>query len=691
MQPSFAFFNSVVVEEVSLPLWRELFDAIGWPPSIGNKGDSLTHDDILDALHNDPLSDELLQALETIDDLGTPAGRETIAAQLNDRQIPAGVLPQNLGPRELALCLFVAQRSNGALAEVFSRAHVQLQEGHYRRFNDFTGKKPATIRNPQGKLKALEQAILEHCQAEDLGGHVQVRLFDDDEGTCRFQIMRSHHTRTPLAVVPGATSRAKIQYRPVHADLVRYEPGLGRLRITARAASIVEFYRRVFGRVFFGDAEFFGGQVCSLAILQERGRAALKGHGVYGVGRVWMTECIWERGDRERLHIHAADCFETIERLGLPLAEGELVQAKFKMEIVGKSARPLTVTVRVPSRIDVTQARHEFLANEVLTGIGVRDAQATAPELDLWTLFPWRQTIDSWRACFGGATDGLVKQGVLKKMLLQSLEAPGHAGAGRVLLAERVSDTAYVGVSQVEEIPARGLSATDLDGLELDVRRFQAHLRDGLELTGTVTPYSEDSWVLDLGSIEICEHTFRLAFALRQPPADAAAAIRALSQSTTPILLLPRGLTSSTGLTELLLDGPIPDRHRLVQDIIAAANLNDLASAMLLAPEKARLVVDTRLGKVWFDGIEIAGLTPGTHAFRFVETLARTFPGTIDNHDLSAQLSAGRTDGDQTARSAKMAAKKCIQTALKAQGKGFEDPFKPEKGRLRLTVPAFIR
>jgi hypothetical protein len=114
-----------------------------------------------------------------------------------------------------------------------------------------------------------------------------------------------------------------------------------------------------------------------------------------------MTECVWERGDRERLHIHAADCFDTIEKLGLPLTEGQLLQAKLKVEIVGKSARPVVVTVRVPSRIEVSQARYEILLNEVLTSIGIRDARAAAPVSDLWTLHPWRHPIAAWRGCFG--------------------------------------------------------------------------------------------------------------------------------------------------------------------------------------------------------------------------------------------------------------------------------------------------
>lgn len=197
MQIRLAFADPVVIEEVSLPLWRELFDAVGWPPSLRGKSESLTHEDILMALQGDGQSDELLQAIETLHDLGTPEGREAISALLADRQVPAGTLPQGIGERELALRLFLLQRSDGALAEVFTRAQVQVQEGNHRRFNDFIGQKPKRFRDLAAKRQALGQAILAYCKQEDLGDHVQVRVFDDEDGACRFQIMRSHHTKTP--------------------------------------------------------------------------------------------------------------------------------------------------------------------------------------------------------------------------------------------------------------------------------------------------------------------------------------------------------------------------------------------------------------------------------------------------------------------------------------------------------------
>src|SRR6185436_8276580 len=108
---------------------------------------------------------------------------------------------------------------------------------------------------------------------------------------------------------------------------------------------------------------------------QDDRQAALDRHRVYGVGRVWMTECIWERSDGQRLTIRAADCFDTITDINLNITEGELLQAKLKMQVTGKSARPVIVIVRAPSRIEVSRAQYEILVNDVLDAIGIRNAR----------------------------------------------------------------------------------------------------------------------------------------------------------------------------------------------------------------------------------------------------------------------------------------------------------------------------
>jgi hypothetical protein len=218
----------------------------------------------------------------------------------------------------------------------------------------------------------------------------------------------------------------------------------------------------VLGKVLFNDEGFFDGDpVCSLKVLQERGRQALD-HEVYGIGRVWMTECLWERGDREFYHIRSNDCFRSMEELHLPLTEGTLVQAKLKCEVIGKSTRPVTVNIRVPSRIELSQKTHEHLIDRLLDAIGIRNVAPSPSAVNLWTLHPWRHPVDTWRALFGAETDKLVQEHVLKPIKLAAVPHPDHLGAGLVLDAHAVSNGDYYGVSRAAEIPSRSLTATDL-------------------------------------------------------------------------------------------------------------------------------------------------------------------------------------------------------------------------------------
>jgi len=198
----------------------------------------------------------------------------------------------------------------------------------------------------------------------------------------------------------------------VHGDILRYEASVGRLRIAARAASIVDFYRGVLGRVLFDDEAFFdGNSVCSLDVLRKGGKSALENHGVFGIGRVWMTECLWERGDRNLLQFRSSDCFRSMEELNLPLAEGTLLQAKLKLEIIGKSTRPVTVNIRVPSRIEVSQRSQEFKVEKLHKAVGIYNAAPTSTTPSLWALHPWRHPIATWRTLFGKDTDQLVQEG----------------------------------------------------------------------------------------------------------------------------------------------------------------------------------------------------------------------------------------------------------------------------------------
>jgi hypothetical protein len=108
--------------------------------------------------------------------------------------------------------LFVySWRSAAMLADVFARAQVQIQEGSdHCRYNEYLADQTQRISGLKAKEKAVQKETLQYCLEKDLGDHVQVRVFEDDD-FCVFRIIRSHPTRKPLAIVPGRAARAIIE------------------------------------------------------------------------------------------------------------------------------------------------------------------------------------------------------------------------------------------------------------------------------------------------------------------------------------------------------------------------------------------------------------------------------------------------------------------------------------------------
>jgi hypothetical protein len=466
------------------------------------------------------------------------------------------------------------------------------------------------------------------------------------------------------------------------------------LRVAARAPSMVELYRKAIGQILFDDAEFFGGDpVCSLDVLQKHGRQALEEHGVSGVGRVWMTECLWERGDRQLFHVRSTDCFRAFEELRLPFGEGQLLECKLKMEVVGSSTRPITVSIRVPSRISISRPRSEALVDQVLTKIGIKNSKRVSRDVDLWSLRPWRHPISVWRALFGRDTDVLIQQDVLVPIQLDSIPHRDHPDAGRILDAQMVSPGEFQGVSLAPEIPSRALSSTDLDGFELHPEQLRQFLRSHLAISGNSVTWNGEE-ALDLGAIEVGEQKLHLTYALDhlRPGTVKEARGRAAVLGAHPVFLLPISRGQATELPVLTLAEPLPPRERIIHGALEITGLSGSVPAIHTAPAGSRLVVDTVRGRVWLDGVSIDGIRAGTHPFRFIELLARSSPAAISGDELSQALSGARKDDDTTARQAKTAARKHIRQAMAAAGRPHEeDPFPAvSPGRYKCAVQPHI-
>lgn len=700
MKLSLAYFDQSMIEAVSVDLWREIFDAVGWPSSLAGKHKSLTHADVWGAISQDDLNHDLLYALETLHTLGSETGREAIIGIMQERRVELQALPEGASEQELALRLYLGQRKSASLADVFARAQVEVQEkGDSRRYNEFLGVEPRRFSDTSGKKEALHSAVLQHCREADLGDHVQVDVFEDD-GVFVFSVLRTDRMKKPLAVMSGQVERAVLPHRPIHGDLLRYEANLGRLRIAARSPSMVEFYRKTLGVVLFEDAAFFTGDpVCDLSVLQKRGRAAFQNHGVFGVGGVRMTECTWECGDRSLMVLRDADCFDLIQRHNLPLKEGWVVQAKLKVDVIGRSTRPVTVNIRVPSRIEVSQRSKEPIIDDLLDAIGIRITPTPTLRDDLWSLSPWRHPLSVWRGLFGKLTDNLVAQGALFRTQLDAVPHPDFPEAGNVLIVQPIGKGESQGVSKMPEIPSRSLSATDVEALDLAPEAFRRYLRAALNISSGGVAWNEGDEVLELGSLPVGNERLYVVYPLCAPTRNVADVLRAHAAGAYVVLLVPTNQSVKGLGATVIIDHPVPTAKQVIRDGTVACGIAETIPAIYNAPIGAELVVDKRLKKVWVHGTELQNLAPDSQAYLFIEMLASANNGSVSHDDITKAISFHRlnSDGTTTARQAKNKAKKAIDEVFATNGNlDNSDPF-PSAGaglyrcRLKSFAPEVSR
>ena len=260
------------------------------------------------------------------------------------------------------------------------------------------------------------------------------------------------------------------------------------------------------------------------------------------------------------------DCL-CIQHVNRDVASVCILQAKLKVDVIGKSTRLVTVNIRVPSRIEVSQKSHDHLIEKLLKAVGIYNAAASVSTVSFWSLYPWRHPIAVWRTLLGKDTDELIRNGVLNPTRLESVAAADNPAAGRVLSAHPLSEGEYYGVSQTDEIPSRTLSATDLDGFELMPEKLRLYLRSrfGIASGGSVWDGNE---TLDLGFVELGVHKIHVVYALRQPLTGVGDHMRAHSTGALSVLLTPACETYKSELASVPLDSALPTKKDVIRGAI---------------------------------------------------------------------------------------------------------------------------
>jgi hypothetical protein len=678
------------VEQVRVEYWRMLFDAYGYPEGLNPKS-KLTPDTIHDAFVTGRVTDELIEALETIRDFGTHV--DALHEALHERGLTMEPRKDE-GPREFAVRVYVEQKKDAEMAEAILRAHASVFEHAGRRVvHEFAGHAARSVGELERKERLLRDGVSRWCDENGMSPYARVKGYADDRGI-HFHVVHGNRLETPVTV--EEQRRGVTRMRRAVFDSIRYDPSSGRVKIGATTKELVRMYQVLCGRVLFNNESFFDAPArCTLRPLQRKGQAALDAHSVPEIEDVRLRECLWYlRGSR--LWLRADDCFDEIEHLGLSRAEGDLVEAKIQVLIAEKRPRRISVTIKAPNRIDFNREhRYEQSIETYLDQIGVRLRGSEEEEDDLWSLYPWAHPETRWRTAFGARVDWMLTTGILKPVALSAV-AGAHRRPREVAVTRLPTGELY-GVGRTEPDESRPLTATDVEGLKLDVVQLAQVLRADLGLEGEVRRVDTDR-LIDLGQRSFSEKA-RIRFLLlarepTNPPAIAALASGSAGRGFHTVVLVPPGRKLDAPVSQLEVQLTAPPFHHVVRAAVLDLGLDEDVEALVLAPPSDRVVIDTPNELAWLDGV-LLQLKPVTFPFRMLSLLAKRRPRGIPVREISAALSPARGEDPNVASQAKSdlldAIRKSFTAAQKPVPTDLREMISTGAGSYRLTFRAFVR
>lgn len=671
------------IEEVSEAAWESIFDEIGYPPGI--TASTFTKEALLEHLAGGTASEELINALSVINELGTPEAVDAMKAVADSHQIDLDTIIAHV-PRDAAAYLWLAQRKDSTLREVYTRIQMQTEGRRSpRTYREFCGQRNAQLPDWSVIQPRLLSEVQAWCLQQSYGDHVDIRGFVK-AGDGQIQIVHGYRKQAPVVVKDGGRGRGTIELRPAHCDVVRYDWKGSLLRVSPKssAGAVVEAYRRMFGRAFFEDEDFFRAAGYSLRALQDRGQAALDASRT--VARAYVTDLVWQRGD-DMHAIKSPDCLAAIASLGGNRADGSFLEAKIALTIPGRRIARRTLHVKVPNRVDYDRDdEHARVIESFLDASGIRVAQEVVPRSDLWSLHPWTHPDHVWRDAYPHDVDELVRTKMLRAVELGHVLHPDRPLHGNVL---RVEDG--FGVSIDDDVPPRLLTPTDVAGLELDVVALLEGWHETLGLEGDIRDMGGGLHLLGERSID----SLRCAVVAltRQPMVDAGQLgqmIRAsVTSGATVGLVVPRGRASATGLPDVPSVRLALSQRQFWRDFLNVTGAADAASALWTAPLDARLVLDTGRHLVWLDGV---ALTLSDQLFQFLELLAAAKGNPVTYEMIGGQLSSNRDE--PFARKVKDRLRKAIEASRATGGPSLDmnEVVRTVRGKgYALVVPAYVR
>jgi hypothetical protein len=320
---------------------------------------------------------ELQQGLLDVADLTTESAHEHVLSIARSQQLGLFTINARTTPEDLAFEVYLDHR------DVFRSAHARTQSTEARRFVEFFAKdaSPLVGHNSGAKRALLARAIGAWFRERNRTAFCDVRVSEVGDEVS-FVIIHGRPPRNHGAI-ESDDRRTRVTYVPDKHDILVFDRRTGRLAVNAQFFGEQDFYRRVLGRVFWGDEDHLVAQpVFTGEPLVEEGGAALQPHGVPGLAGVVLREMKIGSSDLAGSGVITWKANDLGPLLATPLGRlvllyGDVLQFQLALVLHGRP-RAVRVDVQVPNHLSFDRRFGGDIVREYLLESGFMRMPAPA-------------------------------------------------------------------------------------------------------------------------------------------------------------------------------------------------------------------------------------------------------------------------------------------------------------------------
>jgi len=442
------------------------------------------------------------------------------------------------------------------------------------RVHEFRGRTGKPLERLDERVADLRQRLTSWLDGLGLGDRVDVTL--RSEGNVhRIVIVRGKRMQAPVTFTDSG--RRPLPHRPVQCDLLVYDADDDLTAVHA-PHNLVDGYRQLAGEVFWDDSEHLIACPCSLEPLKD-GPAVLERHSSTEIRSVSLTHAKFRPHEGGSCDYTDDDAFELMRRtMRVAPTEGDFVSARFQFAFYSGRGRPLTVEVR-PDSVKVPRGPRQAIVLVALEWMGIYRVQdgSTAPLS--WDLAVGAHSRAEWSRHLGPAmVETFSNQGVLRGMRRASLPHAESPAAGNVLdVVVEEGDLPFFGESVHSDMPGRGLTHSDVEGLQLDAARLAARWAAALETSSSPRELTLDG-LYDIGPCTLGSRRLELLLALRAPAGDLAR--HASTWPTGSVVIAPRASVSTAWpVPSVEIESLAPDRLAVRRALVRSLRLESEVDA----------------------------------------------------------------------------------------------------------------